>query len=163
MTFADISQNVLGPLPIHYIVIQYPQQMVPVSFCDLSHTFHKQVANVSKHVFVILLWGNLTSPLISLPRPMEKPLKSRWWAVYGLELNEQNPAWPPPLSLMPGKSVVAECLYNAKSLCHPPQGGFHIAIAISIGIVNMLWQCVVTKSLYKVILVDHLEPSIILV
>ena len=37
--------------------------MVQMAFCDLSHTFHKQVTNVSQHVFVILLWGILTSPL----------------------------------------------------------------------------------------------------
>ena len=37
--------------------------MVQMAFCDLLHTFHKQVANVSQHVFVILLWGILTSPL----------------------------------------------------------------------------------------------------
>ena len=42
-----------------------PQQMVQMAFCDLSHTFHKQVTNVSQHVFVILLWGILTSPLNS--------------------------------------------------------------------------------------------------
>ena len=41
-----------------------PQQMVQMAFCDLSHTFHKQVTNVSQHFFVILLWGILTSPLI---------------------------------------------------------------------------------------------------
>ena len=29
----------------------------------LSHTFHKQVTNVSQHIFVILLWGIITSPL----------------------------------------------------------------------------------------------------
>ena len=40
-----------------------PQQMVQMAFCDLSHTFHKQVTNVSQHVSVILLWGILTSPL----------------------------------------------------------------------------------------------------
>ena len=34
-----------------------------MAFCDLSHTFHKQVTNVSHHVFVILLWGILMSPL----------------------------------------------------------------------------------------------------
>ena len=50
-------------MPIHYIVILYPQQMVQMVFCDLSHTFHIQVTNVSQHVFVILLWGILTSPL----------------------------------------------------------------------------------------------------
>ena len=37
--------------------------MVQMTFCDLSHTFHKQVTNVSKHVFVIVLWGILMSPL----------------------------------------------------------------------------------------------------
>ena len=37
--------------------------MVQIAFCDLSHTFHKQVTNVSKQVFVILLWGILTSHL----------------------------------------------------------------------------------------------------
>ena len=34
-----------------------------MAYCDLLHTFHKQVTNVSQHVFVILLWGILTSPL----------------------------------------------------------------------------------------------------
>ena len=37
--------------------------MLQMAFCDLSHTFHKHVTNVSQHVFVILLWGILTSPL----------------------------------------------------------------------------------------------------
>ena len=36
-----------------------------MAFCDLSHTFHKQVTNVSQPVFVILLWGILTSPILS--------------------------------------------------------------------------------------------------
>ena len=49
-------------MPIHYKVIRYPQQMVQMAFCDLSPTFHKQVTNFSQHVFVILLWGILTSP-----------------------------------------------------------------------------------------------------
>ena len=62
VTFAGISQNRLCPLPIHYIVIRYPQQMVQMAFCDLSHTYHKQVTNVSQHVFVTLLWGILMSP-----------------------------------------------------------------------------------------------------
>ena len=66
MTFADVSQSLLGPLPVHYIVILNPQQMVQMAFCDLSHTFHKQVTNVSQHAFVILLWGILTSPLKTL-------------------------------------------------------------------------------------------------
>ena len=58
-----VSQNSLSPLPIHYMVIQYPQQILRMAFCDLLHTFHKQVTNVSQHVFVIQLWGILTSPL----------------------------------------------------------------------------------------------------
>ena len=37
--------------------------MEQMAFCDLSHTYHKQVTNVSQHVFVILGWGILTSPL----------------------------------------------------------------------------------------------------
>ena len=37
--------------------------MAQIAFCDLSYTFHKQVTNVSQHVFVILLWGILTSLL----------------------------------------------------------------------------------------------------
>ena len=36
-----------------------------MAFCDLSHTIHKQVTNVSQHVFVIIPWGILTCPLIS--------------------------------------------------------------------------------------------------
>ena len=45
--FADVSQNCLGPLPIHYFVIRYPQHIVQMAFCDLSHTYYKQVTNVS--------------------------------------------------------------------------------------------------------------------
>ena len=41
--------------------------MVQMAFCDLLHKFHKQFTNVSQHVFVILLWGILTSPLIFSP------------------------------------------------------------------------------------------------
>ena len=37
--------------------------MIHMAFCDLLYTFHKQVTNVSQYVFVILLWGILTSPL----------------------------------------------------------------------------------------------------
>ena len=56
--------KIIGPCPytLHSNQI-YPQQMVQMAFCDLPHTFHKQVTNVSKHVFVILLWGILVSPL----------------------------------------------------------------------------------------------------
>ena len=39
--------------------------MVQMAFCDLLHTFHKQVTSVSQHVFVILLWGILKFPLTS--------------------------------------------------------------------------------------------------
>ena len=64
--FVDVSQNWLDPVPIHYIVIRYPKQIVKMAFCDLLHTFHNRVTNVSQHVFVILLWGILTSPLNSI-------------------------------------------------------------------------------------------------
>ena len=40
-----------------------PQQILQMAFCDLSHTFHKQVTYVSQHVFVILPSRILTSPL----------------------------------------------------------------------------------------------------
>ena len=38
--------------------------MVHMAFGDMSYTFHKQVTNASQYVFVILLWGILTSPLM---------------------------------------------------------------------------------------------------
>ena len=38
-----------------------------MAFCDPSHTFHKQVTNVSQHVFVILLWGISMFPLSFSP------------------------------------------------------------------------------------------------
>ena len=87
VTFANISQNWLGPLPIqcHHIVILYPQPMVKIAFCDLSHTFHKPVTNVLQHAFIILLWGILTS---SLPK-----------RLYILRLSEQF--WYPANSLIP--------------------------------------------------------------
>ena len=51
----------------HYTKLTLPSaytlHIVQMAFYDLSHTFHKQVTNVSQHVFVILLWGILTSPL----------------------------------------------------------------------------------------------------
>ena len=37
-----------------------------MAFCDLSHTCHKQVTNVSPACFVILLWGIFISPLIDI-------------------------------------------------------------------------------------------------
>ena len=43
--------------------------MVQMAFCDWSHKFHKQVTNVSQHVFVILLWEILMSPLSILNLP----------------------------------------------------------------------------------------------
>ena len=43
------------------------------SLCDLSHTFHKQVTNVSQHVFVIPLWGILTSPLSDIGHHLQPP------------------------------------------------------------------------------------------
>ena len=69
VTFADVPQNLLGFLSIHYLIIQYPQQMVQMAFCDLSHTFQKQITNVFQHIFVILLWGILTFQ----HSPVQKP------------------------------------------------------------------------------------------
>ena len=37
--------------------------MEQMAFCDLSHTFHKQITYVSELYFVILLWGILHLPL----------------------------------------------------------------------------------------------------
>ena len=34
--FANVSQNWLCTVPIHYIVIRYPQKMVQMAFCDLQ-------------------------------------------------------------------------------------------------------------------------------
>ena len=53
--------------PRAYTLHSKLQQMVQMAFCDLSHTFHKRVTNVSQHVFVILLWGILTPPLRKVP------------------------------------------------------------------------------------------------
>ena len=40
-----------------------PQTDAKFSIFDLSRTFHKQVTSVSQHVFVVLLWRILMSPL----------------------------------------------------------------------------------------------------
>ena len=67
VTFADVSQNGLCHLPIHYIVIRYPQQMVQVAFCDLSHTYHKQVTNVSPACFCHpTVWNVDVSPYVHI-------------------------------------------------------------------------------------------------
>ena len=78
---SDLCQcftKLTGP-PIHYIVILYPQPMVQMTFCDLSHTFHKQVTNVSQCVFVILLWGILMSPVSTgLNTQVGDPCHGHW-------------------------------------------------------------------------------------
>ena len=58
VTFADVPQNGLCPLPIHYIEIRYPKQMGQMAFCDLSHTYHKQVTNISPACFCHPTVGN---------------------------------------------------------------------------------------------------------
>ena len=63
----ECAHRVQGAPLISKTVIQYPKQMVQMAFCDLSHTFHNQVTNVYRHVFVILLWGILKSPLFLNP------------------------------------------------------------------------------------------------
>ena len=55
--------------PCAYTLHNNPQ-MVQMAFCDLPHTFHKHVTNVSQHVFVILLWRILKSPLSSPYLPL---------------------------------------------------------------------------------------------
>ena len=47
-----------------YTLHRNPQQMAQMAFCDLSHTFHKQTTIVFQHVFVIQLFGILTSPVL---------------------------------------------------------------------------------------------------
>ena len=51
-----------------------------MAFCDLSHTFHKQVTKVSQHVFVIFLWGILMAPLGQMKKKekLERPLSLRF-------------------------------------------------------------------------------------
>ena len=58
VTFADFSQNRLCPLPILYIVIRYTQQIAQMAFSDLSHTYHRQVTNVSPAYFCHPNMGN---------------------------------------------------------------------------------------------------------
>ena len=43
-----------------------PQQMLQNGLCGLFHMFHKQVPDVSQHVFVTVHFGILTPPLIPL-------------------------------------------------------------------------------------------------
>ena len=40
--------------------------MVQMALCDSSHTFPKQITNVSHHVFVNLLWGIAMFPLTNI-------------------------------------------------------------------------------------------------
>ena len=51
--------------PSVYILLSnpIPQHMVQMVFCDLLHTFNKQLTTVSQHVFVIHEWGILKSLL----------------------------------------------------------------------------------------------------
>ena len=71
----DVSQNGLCPVPIHYIVIQYPQQMVQMAYCDLSHTYYKQVTNVSPACFCHPTLGNFdVSPYIKIILPSAEAL-----------------------------------------------------------------------------------------
>ena len=35
--------------------------MVQMAFCDLSHTFHKQVTNVSQHVFININFDDMST------------------------------------------------------------------------------------------------------
>ena len=54
--------------------------MVQTAFCDLLHTFHKQVTNVSQHVFVILLWAGFPLKLY-FKIPCVFPVQSQMFPV----------------------------------------------------------------------------------
>ena len=75
LQFADQSAY----FTIHRHIGTGSQQMVQMAFCDLSHTFHKQVTNVSQHVFVIVLRGILTSPLSCLEQETKNPTCELWF------------------------------------------------------------------------------------
>ena len=76
------------PLPIHYLVIWYPKQMVQMAFCDLSHTYHKQVTNVSPACFCHPTVGNFDV----------SPKQQNLWYWDFLILLQQDPTSgaPPP-------------------------------------------------------------------
>ena len=61
-----------GPSASTLQVIRYPQQIVQMTFCDLSHTYHKQVTNVSLACFGHSTAGNFDVPTnVWLQRTME--------------------------------------------------------------------------------------------
>ena len=47
-------------------ISQQNKKMVQMAYCDLFHAIHKEATNVSQHVFVVLLWEILMSPLKSI-------------------------------------------------------------------------------------------------
>ena len=63
---------------IYYIVIRYAKQMVQMAFCDLSHTYHKQVTNVSPACFCHPTVGNF---YVS-PKQVETNLRSQEKCLY---------------------------------------------------------------------------------
>ena len=64
--------------------------MVQMAFCDLSHTCHKLVINVSQHGFVILLWGILKSEMPDTNTDSSAdPSKLSMW-VQSLTVNYYN-------------------------------------------------------------------------
>ena len=90
VTFADITQNRLCTLPIHYIVIRYPQQMVQMGLCDLSHTY--QVTNVFPACFCHPTLGNFdVSPNVNETFIL--------YFIFQLD-------WPPPKSPCPHQGAL---------------------------------------------------------
>ena len=63
VTFANVSQNRLCPLPVHYIVIRYPNRWYKWLFVTFRIHITNRLPMFPQHVFVILLWEILMSPL----------------------------------------------------------------------------------------------------
>ena len=64
--------------------------MVQLAFCDLLHTFHKQVTNVSQRVFVIL--GGQSGAAVRRPHGKHQDVGSNPAAAR----NEKNRPWADP-------------------------------------------------------------------
>ena len=88
--FADVSQNKLGPLPIHYIVIRYPQQMVQMAFVTCRIHFTNRLPMFHQHVFVILLWGIWMSPLTQI-QGSKSMISFEYFMVYVLHVLNFRP------------------------------------------------------------------------
>ena len=69
-----------GPIAYTLHSNPIPQEMVQMAFCDLSHTFHKQVTNVSQHVFCHPTVSNFDiSPILFLMNGTIIMNKKMYW------------------------------------------------------------------------------------